>query len=382
MRILLIIFLLSSILLLYVYAGYPALMYVASKINDQKQQNPVKPETAPSVTLIVAAYNEEDIIENKIENSLSIQYPGDLEIVVFSDASSDDTDEIVRSYESQVKLERIEGRVGKTECQNQVVAQTDSDVVVFSDANSIYEPDAITELVRGIKSGADCVIGELQYQGGQVSEESLYWRIERAIKRGESATGNVVAGNGAIYAVERESYIPLPSDEISDFAEPLAILRNSGRIKYNSSAIATEQTSDNISGEFSRRVRISTRAWHTMAKYRELLSPMGNLEISIKLLSHKVLRWLTPIYFGTILLLSVSLSYQSRLFTILLVAETLLLSIGIIGWIAEQYNLSIKSATVSIPQYLLIENIGLLIGGLNLVRGKNIVSWETTDRND
>jgi glycosyltransferase involved in cell wall biosynthesis len=332
--------------------------------------------------LIVAAYNEEDIIAEKVQNSLALEYPGELEIVVFSDASSDSTDIIVQEYEPAVKLIRIEGRVGKTACQNQVTERVDTDVVVFSDANSMYKSDAITKLVNRLSTGVDCVVGELRYSGGEVDEESMYWRLERAVKRGEAATGNVVAGNGAIYAIRQSSYVPLAHDEISDFAEPLAILAQGGTVKYAPEAIATERTAGSITSELGRRVRITTRSWHTLARYRGLLNPLSRPGVALKLTSHKLLRWLSPVQLIIVTITTIFAAVLTRSPVVIAFfgIQVLCYALGIGGVIAERRGQDLSTPLLSVPAYFLLENYGLGIGLWNFLRGRNIVVWETESR--
>ncbi|WP_254799209.1 glycosyltransferase [Natrinema hispanicum] len=332
--------------------------------------------------MVIAAYNEESIIAEKIENTLALTYPGELNIIVFSDASSDRTDEIVRQYSNAgVELIRIEGRVGKTACQNEVVDRLESDVVVFSDANSMYEPDAVRKLVERLESGVACVIGELRYQAGDVEGESLYWRYERMLKQLEDTTGTTIAGNGAIYAIKRHAYIPLANDEISDFAEPLAILQNGGEIAYSPDAIAYESTTGSVESELSRRIRISTRSWHTLWRYRSLLNPISSTEISYKLGSHKLLRWLSPIFLVLILVSTVVLSvlYGGFFFPILVGLQALCYALAVSGFIFESKVESLP-LVVHVPYYFLMANYGLLLGLHNFFQKKNITSWETDDK--
>ena len=162
--VLLTLFLLSGFALAHTYFLYPITLQLWTRFVSYRGAAPS--EDRPSVALIIAAYNEEEVIAEKIENSLQLEYPEDeLDIVVFSDASDDRTDEIVEEYEDQgVSLVRIEGRVGKTECQNRVADLVDEDILVFSDANSMYEPDAISELVSRFVPEVGCVVGELRYR--------------------------------------------------------------------------------------------------------------------------------------------------------------------------------------------------------------------------
>lgn len=337
----------------------------------------------PTVSLVIAAYNEEEVIAEKIENSLELDYPDDkLEIVVFSDASSDRTDEIVASYADRgVELRRIEGRVGKTACQNAVVEECDSAVVVFSDANGMYEPDAIERLVERFEPGVGCVVGELRYREAGVEGESVYWRYERRLRSLESRVGTLVSGNGSIYAVRRSSYVPLASDEISDFAELLAIIENGERVTYAPEAVAWEDTGDSVDSEFDRRVRITTRAWHTLVRYRSLLDPASRPTVAVQLTSHKLLRWLSPVFLGVAFLANVGLVALGAgwLYALMLVCQTTCYALAGVGGLSERAGRP-TGRLVSIPYYFLNSNYAMALGLKNFLAGRNIVTWETAER--
>lgn len=372
----------SSLLVAHSYFLYP--LVLSALVTAGLGDDPGPTGDLPSVALVIAAYNEEGVIGEKIENSLELDYPDDrLEIVVFSDASTDGTDEIVRSYADRgVSLLRIEGRVGKTECQNRAVEVTDGEVIVFSDANSMYEPDAIRRLVAGFDEGVGCVAGELQYRdSSEVEGESIYWRYESKIKQLESAFHSTVTGNGSIYAVHRSSYVPLPEDAISDFAEPLAIVDEGGRIKYEPDAVAWEDTGTSVGEELGRRSRIVTRSWHTVASYGHLLNPLAYPIFSFQLWSHKVLRWLTPVFLAAILVSTVGLAVTSASPLVLVVLGAQLICYGLAGTGAVLDRTGRETPTVvHIPYYFLVANYGMARGLANFLRGRNIVTWETVSR--
>lgn len=374
----------SSLLITHSYFLYPLILYGLVKIPGGNEKNINTTDEFPTVALVIAAYNEENIISEKIENSLSIEYPEErFEIIVFSDASTDETDEIVRSYEDQgITLVRIEGRVGKTECQNRVVERTDADILVFSDANSMYEPDAISKLITDFAEGIDCIVGELQYRdSSEVEGESFYWRYESWIKQLESTFYSTVTGNGSIYAVRRSAYVPLPSDAISDFAEPLAIVSGGGRVKYASDAIAWEHTGNTIGEELDRRSRIVTRTWHTVANYTHLLSPLSYPQFALQLLSHKVLRWLTPVFLATIFVSTVGLVVisSSTLYILIFAAQIICYALALVGAVLDRSGRPTPTI-IHVPYYFLVANYGMARGLSNFLRGQNIVTWETADR--
>lgn len=371
----------STFLIAYPFIIYPLVLSVLSRLVGD---SPVGETTNPSVALVIAAYNEEEVIREKIENSLALSYPEELlSIIVFSDASSDDTDEIVQSYEDTgVKLVRIEGRVGKTECQNRVAEMVDEDIIVFSDANSIYEPDVVEQLVKSFSPETGCVVGELKYKDdSDVEGESFYWTYESIIKRLESQLHSSVTGNGSIYAVRNSSYVPLSRGAISDFAEPLAVVSNGERVRYAPEAIAWERTGSTVAEEFDRRSRIVTRSWHTVASFAHLLNPLRYPVFSFQLFSHKVLRWLAPVFLALTFASNVALvAVAPRVpYVAFLALQVGLYALAAIGWVLDRRSVS-SPIICHIPYYFLVSNYGMARGFRNFLSGTNIVTWDTADR--
>ncbi len=376
------IFWICSFALVHTYALYPVVLSLISQIVESDHQE--LPADLPTVSLVIAAYNEEDVIAEKIENSIALDYPAEkLELIVFSDASSDRTDEIVESYADEgVELIRVEGRVGKTECQNVVAEQVGSEIIVFSDANSMYDPDAIRELIRGFGPSVDCVVGELRYSDdSDVDGESTYWRYERLIKRLESKLGSIVTGNGSIYAVRTSSYVPLPRDAISDFAEPLALIENGSRIAYAPTAIARERTDQSVESELSRRVRIVTRSWNTLSDHTALLNPRQYPVFSFKLFSHKVFRWLSPVFLVGALATSVVLTLVTRglFYPVVLGFQIVFYLCALVGAISDRVGRQVSSI-FHIPYYFVVSNYGMGLALVNFLKQRNIVTWETAER--
>ena len=371
----------SGLALVHTYILYPVVLTLVARITDAEQDE--LPSELPTVALVVAAYNEENVITEKIENSFDLNYPSEkLNIVVFSDASSDGTDAIVESYADRgVELVRIEGRVGKTACQNAIAERIEEDIIVFSDANSMYEDDALTELVRYFDSDVGCVVGELRYSGGGVEGESAYWRYERFLKRLESTFGSIVTGNGSIYAVRSSAYVPLSADAISDFAEPLALVERGYRVTYAPTAVAWEHTSESVESELGRRIRIGTRAWNTAVRYPNLLNPFRQGVFSFKLLSHKVFRWLSPVF-----LLTLSASSVALVFTVfgpfylwVVGMQAAFYGCAILGAVGDRFGWRTPSL-FHVPYYFLVSNYGMGCALVNFLSGRNIVTWETEDR--
>jgi cellulose synthase/poly-beta-1,6-N-acetylglucosamine synthase-like glycosyltransferase len=375
-------FLISGSALVHTYFLYPVSLHVWTQFVSERETT--TSDDQPSVALIVAAYNEEEIIAEKIENSLQLGYPEEqLNIVVFSDASDDRTDEIVKEYgDKGVSLIRIEGRVGKTECQNRVVDLVDEEILVFSDANSMYDPDAISKLVSRFSEKVGCVVGELRYrESSDVEGESVYWRYESWIKRLESRFYSLVTGNGSIYAVKSDSYVSQPADAISDFTEPLSVVRRGERVAYAPDAVAWEETESSAADELQRRVRIITRSWNSIVRFQDLLNPFSTTRFAYQLWSHKVLRWLSPVLLFGVLVANVGLVLVMPLviFELMLAGQLLFYLFAIVGWVTDRFGIEDPIIT-HVPFYFLQANYGMLLGFLNFIKGQNIVVWETSGR--
>jgi len=384
-RLIEIVFWVLVIVLLHTYLLYPGVLYVLSLVYDQSESYELNEAKIPLVTLVIAAYNEEEVIAKKIQNSLELDYPDEhLDIVVFSDASSDNTDRIIRSYEDAgVRLERIEGRVGKTECQNRVTENLDSDIVVFSDADSMYESDAIKKLVAKFTDGVGCVVGELRYKKYGVDAESSYRTFEKLIKRLEAKVSSTAGGNGSMYAVKRDSYVPLPAYQISDFAEPLAIVQRGERIEYAAEARAWENTGETVESEMNRRIRIATRSWHTFFDYLSLLNPVRYPLFSFELLSHWVFRWLSPVLLGLTAVTNVALVFTDGrpIYLLTLLGQGVFYLLAAVGGALERLDYT-NPRIMYVPYYFVVLNYSLVAALRNVVQNRNIVTWDTETRSD
>jgi cellulose synthase/poly-beta-1,6-N-acetylglucosamine synthase-like glycosyltransferase len=291
----------SLTVLLYVYCGYPLLLTLLVRVRGARAVQ--HGSALPPVSLVISAYNEAKVIRRKLENAIQLDYPRELlEIVVVSDASTDGTDEIAAEYAQQgVRVARQTERLGKTAGLNRIVPTLAGEIVVFSDANALYRPDALKMLVRNFADReVGYVTGEARYvEGNQTAAdagERTYWDYEIRLKRLETAIGSMVGGDGAIYAIRRQLWSPLPSTAINDFLNPLQIVRAGWRGVYEPEAICFEDTAGSIGHEYRRRVRIVSRSWRAVLHTPETLNPFRTGWFSISLISHKLLRWLTGVF--------------------------------------------------------------------------------------
>jgi cellulose synthase/poly-beta-1,6-N-acetylglucosamine synthase-like glycosyltransferase len=374
-----VIFWLLAAVVVYVYAGYPLLLVVLSALGARRPVR--KAETEPSVTLIVSAFNEAAVIAEKIRNSLALDYPREkIEIVVISDASDDGTDEIVGQFAAQgVRLLRMNDRGGKTLGLNAGVRSAKGEIVVFSDANAMYLPDAIRKMARNFADPqVGAVVGESTYadaEGGAQKSESLYWKYETGIKRLETAIGSTVGGDGAIYAIRRSLYRDMRADALSDFVNPMQIVMAGYRCIYEPEAQSVEEAAEGFEKEFRRKVRIVNRAWRATWTLPALLNPLRFGWFSLELISHKLLRWLMPIFLVAVLLLNVLLVERSPLYSWLLVLQLVFYALALAGYLTR--GRPTQPRLLYVPYYFCLVNIASARGIIEAYRGRTYTTWAT-----
>ena len=366
------------LLVAYVYAGYPLLLKGLAAVRAR----PVaKGATTPAVTLIISAFNERDVIAQKIDNSLALDYPPEhLDILVVSDASDDGTDEIVEGYAEQgVRLLRMPERGGKTVGLNAAAEAAASDVLVFSDANAMYRPDAIRALVANFADPeVGAVVGESTYSDSAndaEKSESAYWKYETAIKRLETRIGSVVGGDGAIYAIRKEYYRPMVADALSDFVNPLQIVAQGKRCVYEPAAVSIEEAAGSYDKEFRRKVRIVNRAWRATMSMKALLNPIRFGQFAWMLISHKLLRWLVPVFLAGILMLNIALSGRHAVFAVTMAAQVLFYGLAALGaLLRKRYGLTMA---LYVPYYFSLVSVASLLGIFEAYQGKTYTTWST-----
>src|SRR5262249_51469786 len=262
-----------------------------------------------------------------------------LEVVVISDCSDDGTDDIVRSFASRnVRLVRQQERLGKTSGLNLGVSQARGEFLVFSDANAIYQPDAIRQLMKHFgDSKVGYVVGNARYaerkgQAASAESEGIYWKLETWMKQKESEFGSVVGGDGAIYAIRKELYSPLRPTDINDLLNPLQIIARNYQGLYEPAAICYEEAGDSFEKEFRRKVRIIGRSVNAVRRAPSVLLPWVQPRHWFALMSHKVLRWLAPLFLIAALGANLLL-LTSPVFKLLAILQAAFYFLALIGWI-------------------------------------------------
>lgn len=379
-RMLEIVFWIAAGLAVYVYAGYPVFLWLLKLLGGARAVARAA-DYEPSVTVIISAYNEAAVIRAKLANTVELDYPTDkLEVIAVSDASSDGTDDIVSSFgDPRVKLLRMSQRGGKTVGLNAAVKAARGDIVVFSDANAMYVCDAIRKMVRNFadaKVGA--VVGESTYAdgtGGAQQSESLYWKYETGIKRLETQLGSTVGGDGAIYAIRRNLYRDMRPDALSDFVNPMQIVMSGYRCIYEPEARSVEEAGDGFDVEFRRKVRIVNRAWRAVWTLPALLNPLRFGLFSFKLISHKLLRWLMPLFMIATLVTNALILDEGPIYRWTFALQGLLYGLALLGYLARGWA-SLPRA-LAVPYYFCLVNIASARGIIDAYRGQTYTTWAT-----
>jgi cellulose synthase/poly-beta-1,6-N-acetylglucosamine synthase-like glycosyltransferase len=365
-------------LLLYVYAGYPLLLALLALLGRRR---PAEPGHEPFLTVLIAAYNEEVHIGEKLRQTLALDYPADkLEVLVASDGSTDGTDEIVRSFpDPRVRLVRVHPRLGKTNAQNVAVREARGEVVVFSDATTRYHPQALRFLAASYAEPAvGAVSGHYKYfdpEGGSPTGlgSVAFWSYENLIKMMQSRIHTITGCCGCIYSVRRDLYTQLPPDIISDLVQPLWVIKQGRRVVFEDRALAHEETTKSTSEEFSMRVRVATRGMRGLLSVPELLTPWKHPWISFQLWSHKILRWLVPVYL--LALLAASLVLAGRpLYLWALLAQAAFYATALL---TAAFPVHRGFKPLAIPLFFCTLNAAALLGLLEVLRGRKYAVWQT-----
>jgi cellulose synthase/poly-beta-1,6-N-acetylglucosamine synthase-like glycosyltransferase len=314
-------------LVAYTYPGYPVVIRCLAGLFGRRAAPPeLTTAELPTVSLLIAAHNEESVIAARIENALAMDYPADRrEVVVATDGCSDRTAEVVRGFAGRgVRLLEYRTRRGKATVLNDSIPQLTGEVVILSDANTFTEPDAARRLARWFRdTRVGVVCGRLVLTDPETGSnaDSLYWKYETYLKRCESRLGALLGANGGIYAVRRDCFAPIPPDTIvDDFVLPLqAKLRTGCRIEYDPEAVAHEETPPDVRAEFRRRARIGAGAFQSVGRLWRLLNPARGW-VAFTFFSHKILRWGCPFLLLAMLATSALLS-GSPLYLVLFFAQ-------------------------------------------------------------
>jgi cellulose synthase/poly-beta-1,6-N-acetylglucosamine synthase-like glycosyltransferase len=360
-------------LLVHTHVTYPLSLALLTRIRRPRAAREVSSGELPAVSLIVAAHDEDAVIERRVRNALESDYPRErLDVIVTSDGSDDRTVELAHTAGADQVLDL--SRRGKVEAQNAAVGSARGDVLAFSDANSFWRPDALRRLVdRLADPEVGYVCGQVTFTDEHgVNQEGAYWRYEMAVRGLESELASVTAGNGAIYAVRRDAYVEMPSDRGHDLCLPYLMVRMGLRAVYEPAARADELMAPTMSGEWERKRRMMNRTWGVLLHDR-MLSPRGYGPLyAYEMLSHRALRYASPFLHLIALAANIALVGEGWVYIATLAAQGALLAAAALGRVIPAWPLRIASYYVSVTA-------SIAAGLIDRIRSGPATTWEPVE---
>ena len=380
----------SLFIVFYTFFGYGIFLYFLVKLRiliKGKRPIPDNKNSWLTLTLIVAAYNEESFILEKIANTLSLNYPGDKVSFLFvTDGSTDSTPELIRNF-PQIKLMHKPERMGKIAAMHRAMQEVSTEIVIFTDANTILNKDALVNICRHYNDDSvGAVSGEKRVSiadsGDATAGEGFYWKYESKLKTWDSELYSVVGAAGELFSIRSKLFTPIPPDTIlDDFMISMLIAKQGYRIVYEPMAYATEGGSENIQEELKRKIRIAAGGLQSILRLGSLFNPFKNFTLSFQYISHRVLRWtVTPFLILLTLFLNCLIFLQPHraIYTVLLLCQALFYGCSFIGWFLEKRRLRIK--ILFIPYYFCMMNYAILAGIRRYLKGSQSAVWEKSKR--
>lgn len=382
-------FWISFFIIFYAFIGYGILLYFIIKIKRAFKGKPALPaaDNLPTCTLIVAAYNEEIFIAEKIKNSLELNYPeGKLKLIFITDGSSDGTADIVAKHPEIIHMHSAE-RKGKMAAVHRAIDTVTTDVMVFTDANTFLNKDAIINICRHYanpKVGA--VAGEkrvlITEKSDATAGEGFYWKYESKLKIWDSELYSVVGAAGELFSVRTDLYehVP-PSAIIDDFMISMLIAKKGYRIIYEPEAYAMETASEDVKEELKRKIRIAAGGLQSIIWLKSLFNPFPLPILSFQYISHRVLRW-TVVPFLMILLVGLNIALvhndAGAIYQLFLAGQVAFYGMALFGWLLEAQQIKIK--IFFIPYYFCMMNYAVIRGIIRYLSGRQSAVWDKAKR--
>src|SRR6266508_4908633 len=366
--------------ILFAYLLFPALIFLRGLLLSRPYQTA---EITPPISMIIAAHNEADGIGAKLENILSLDYPrAQLEVIVASDGSNDGTNEIVRGYAGQGVTLLALPRQGKAPALDAAVATAHGEILVFSDANSMYGPGALRALTRPFADPeVGGVAGNQRYLAKKIESlsgdgEKSYWSFDRRLKQSQSRSGNAISATGAIYAIRRSLFRGVPVGVTDDFAVSTDVIAQGYRLVFAPDAIAYEPVAGTGGIEFGRKVRVITRGLRgVLVVRRDLLNPFRFGFYAFQLFFHKVMRRLVVIPLVLMLLVGPLLWNHGIVYQLATIAQLIFYGCALLGLLMSHTRVGLMNP-VMIPFFFCMVNVACLLATINLIRGHRIDFWE------
>jgi cellulose synthase/poly-beta-1,6-N-acetylglucosamine synthase-like glycosyltransferase len=376
------------LLILYTYLLYPVVLflaYAASQVRRDwrylmhgrdRRHSHLPPQALPAVSVVIPAFNEERRLPAKIDNLQALDYPEEkLEVIFVSDGSTDRTNEILSSVgDPRVRLVVLPVRQGKPTALNHAVSEARHDVLVFCDAATLFAPDAIKHLVRHLSDPrVGVVCGAVRLQGTSEFEqtEGVYWQYESMLRLMEARLEATVTASGALYAIRRACYRPLPADVlIDDFMVPMTARKLGYRVRFDPEAVATEFAADSVQDEFTRRVRLAVGSFRALREFVRVPLPPFTF---LALFSHKVLRWILPFLMIGLFISNVWL-WRSPFYQGALVVQLMFYLWAAVGFVFRHRLQRVRFGLIA--YFLFTMNLAFLVGFARFLGGRDKATWQ------
>jgi cellulose synthase/poly-beta-1,6-N-acetylglucosamine synthase-like glycosyltransferase len=376
-------------LIFYTYLGYGIVLFVMIKIKRlfKKKVTPIlSDDELPELTLLVAAYNEQDYVAKKVENSRQLIYPKDkLKMMWVTDGSNDNTPDLLRTFDDVEVLHKPE-RSGKIMAMNRAMKYVKTPIVVFSDANTMLGNDSLMKIAQMFADPkVACVSGEKRIfnaseEAASAAGEGLYWKYESALKRWDAELYSAVGAAGELFAIRTPLFTEVEPDTLlDDFIISLRLAMQGYKIDYDPDAYAIETASANVQEELKRKIRIAAGGIQSVVRLYPLLNIFKYGILSFQYISHRVLRWtITPVALLALLIINIPLALESTFFAIVLGLQILFYAFALIGWAFENRKMKVK--IFFIPYYFFIMNYAVFRGFERYMKNSQSVNWERAKR--
>ncbi|MBF0217286.1 MAG: glycosyltransferase family 2 protein [Candidatus Omnitrophica bacterium] len=373
-----VVFWISLAWVFYSYAGYMLFLFLATAF---KREDVARDGALPFVSMIIAAFNEKKCIGDKIRNCFGIDYPAEkFEVIIVSDSSTDGTDEIVTGFgDKRIKFIRMNERKGKTAAQNSAVRLAKGDILVFSDATTVYKNDAVRMLVGnfgdpkvGIAAGEEILVRK---KGSNVyNEVSFSWKYERLLRRLESRFNTLIGVSGCIFAIRKELYEKLDEGLIEDFALPILIAEKGYKARLEKRAVAYEEPVNDPKEEFDRKARIVRGGINVLVRLRRTLDPRKDPKLAFQLISHKVFRWMTPFFLVTLLAANAASRGKGAVYDMALAAQIAMYLFAALGYLMRYSSARIRIFNIAF--HFCVLNAAAAAGIYKFLKGEREARWE------
>jgi biofilm PGA synthesis N-glycosyltransferase PgaC len=374
-------------LVFYTYLGYGLVLFLLVRIKRIfVKAKPFDTSYEPEVTLVIPAFNEQDYIAEKAQNSLELEYPkSKLRILFITDGSNDDTPGILKNIDG-VEVTHEDVRAGKSAAENRAMTLVNTPIVVFCDANTYLNPACIRNLVRhytdpkvGAVSGEKRVLSK-GADTASAAGEGLYWKYESTLKKWDSELLTIVGAAGELISFRSDLVQDLETDTIlDDFIQTMRICQQGYTVKYEPDSFAAETASDNVKEELKRKVRIAAGGWQAMSRLLPILFPLPRPILTFQYISHRVLRWsISALALPLIFILNLALFSLDPIYVYIFYAQLAFYSFAILGWFLE--NRSVRVKALFVPYYFLMMNYAVFAGFFRWLKGSQKATWERAKR--